>query len=52
MTAIELYYSSIPTPDKPYCAEDEEETEISELEFDAYVQYWQESSVQRDFIDF
>lgn len=52
MTAIELYYSSIPTPDKPYCAEDEDEATFSDLEFDAYNEYWQESASNRDFVDF
>jgi hypothetical protein len=40
MTAIELYYSSLPYTNRPYCEEDEDETELSELEIDAYLEHY------------
>lgn len=41
MTAIELYYSSLPRTDRPYCAEDEDEkVELSELELEAEWEYY------------
>jgi hypothetical protein len=41
MTAIELYYSSLPLSTSPYCAEDEEEDrEPTELELEAEWEYY------------
>lgn len=41
MTAIELYYSSLPLTTSPYCAEDEEEAhEPTELEREAEWEYY------------
>jgi len=41
MTAIELYYSSLPHTDLPYCIEDDEEqVELSEVEIEAEWEYY------------
>ena len=44
MTAIELYYSSIPDPTGPYCAEDdpslEDDYEPTEIEANAAWEYF------------
>lgn len=59
MTAIELYYSSLPATNRPYCVEDEEEqAELSELELEAEWEFYllnqagiRKSSYEADYRD-
>jgi hypothetical protein len=59
MTAIELYYSSLPVTNRPYCVEDEEEqVELSELELEAEWEFYllnqagiRKSSYEADYRD-
>jgi len=47
MSAIELYYSNLPTPIGPYCVDDDDEdddAEISEVEWAIF-----EEQIYRDF---